>query len=410
MFVDWEIDVFGFDNSSDYKQCWNKVAIYITNTKRRQNLKSEGFSEKNKGPWSSTDHLVTHAKEKPITNVTESYDKISVASSTSLLKNLSDKSSLTSKIHELIAEANTLSNNNNNHSNLVVHNEIMCDNFKNETNLLDIFKLKKDATDSILRPQAFHHNGVNYDETQRRKSIIDNLDFVPDFGVTKLDKQDLVLVKDYLTKAFRDMSHPFGVLNSRISFGFYTSYGCWKVKPKSILSTQAMNEWQQISCKIYGIVRKLFPALPADSDYCDGFVCSENTSISFKIKRLFFPNYSEIISHQSLMYPILLSDGIYSTLFVLYASKCSRNDELYRQRVMLCDKKSDEELASFLRMDSALLPLIRSTQFEETLSCLKQVKEKNCPREMLNQIESTFKLLNNAKNDVLGKLHLMAWR
>lgn len=265
-----------FDTWSDCKQCWNKVAIYITNTKRRQNLKSEGFSEKNKGPWSSTDQLVTHEKEKPITNLPESYDNISVASSTSLLKKLSDKSSLTSKIHEFIAEANSLSNNNHNHSNLVVHNEIMYDNFKNETNLLDIFKLKKDATDSILRPQpqAYHHNSASasYDETQRRKSIIDNLDFVPDFGVTKLDKQDLVLVKDYLTKAFRDTSHPFGALNSRISFGFYTSYGCWKVKPKSILSTQAMHEWQHISTKIYGIVRKLFPALPAESDYCDGLV------------------------------------------------------------------------------------------------------------------------------------------
>lgn len=106
------------------------------------------------------------------------------------------------------------------------------------------------------------------------------------------------------------------------------------------------------------------------------------------------------------MYPILLSDGIYSTLFVLYASKCSRNDELYRQRVLLCDKKTDEELSVFLKMDRALLPLIKSTQFGDTLCCLKQVKEKNCPREMLNQIESTFKLLNNAKNDVLGKLHL----
>lgn len=38
-------------------------------------------------------------------------------------------------------------------------------------------------------------------------------------------------------------------------------------------------------------------------------------------------------------------------MFVLYASKCSNNDELYRQRMLTCDKKTDEELAEFLRIE-----------------------------------------------------------
>lgn len=57
------------------------------------------------------------------------------------------------------------------------------------------------------------------------------------------------------------------------------------------------------------------------------------------------------MSHRSLLNPILLSDRVYSTMFVLYASKCSNNDELYRQRMLVCDKKSDEELADFLRIE-----------------------------------------------------------
>lgn len=62
-------------------------------------------------------------------------------------------------------------------------------------------------------------------------------------------------------------------------------------------------------------------------------------------------HYREIVSHRSLLYPILLSERVYSTLFVLYASKCSQNDELYRQRVLVCDKKTDAELTTFLRIE-----------------------------------------------------------
>lgn len=246
----------------DYKQYWNKVAIYITNTKRRQTLKSDEFSESS---WYGTEKLA----QKKVNAI----DNIEIIS---MIKNAGIT---TKKLTE------NLSHNNNNINHLVVNNgTILYDNLKNEANLLDIFKSKKDVTNSstvnnlqsnCTTKTTTTSTEKNYDETtqhqqQCRKSIIDNLDYVPDFGITKLDKQDLELVKDYLTKAFRDSNHPFGVLNSRISFCFYTSYGCWKVKPKSIVLPQAMKEWQHISQCIYRIVRKLFPALPIDSDYCDG--------------------------------------------------------------------------------------------------------------------------------------------
>lgn len=63
------------------------------------------------------------------------------------------------------------------------------------------------------------------------------------------------------------------------------------------------------------------------------------------------------MSHRSLLNPILLSDRVYSTMFVLYASKCSTNDELYRQRMLTCDKKTDEELADFLRIEKYLFQI-----------------------------------------------------
>lgn len=48
--------------------------------------------------------------------------------------------------------------------------------------------------------------------------------------------------------------------------------------------------------------------------------------------------------------------------------------------------------------------MIRSNQFENAILCLKQVKEQYCPRKMLTQIENTFKLMDEAKCEVLGKL------
>lgn len=58
----------------------------------------------------------------------------------------------------------------------------------------------------------------------------------------------------------------------------------------------------------------------------------------------------EFISHRSLLYPILLSEGVYSTLFVLYANKCSKRDEIYRQRIQQSEKKTDIELMAFLKL------------------------------------------------------------
>lgn len=91
----------------------------------------------------------------------------------------------------------------------------------------------------------------------------------PCFGITKLDKEDMILVRDYLAKAFKSNHHPLGVLNAKISYCFYTSYGCWKVKPIAMLATQAMNEWENISKRIYDVVRRLFPTLPSDCGILD---------------------------------------------------------------------------------------------------------------------------------------------
>lgn len=102
----------------------------------------------------------------------------------------------------------------------------------------------------------------NDDDRLTLSSITDGE--IPCFGITKLDGNDLRLVRDYLTKVFKNQYHPLGILNAKISNCFYTSYGCWKVKPISILSAHAMRDWESLSKRIYDIVRKMFPTLPQD--------------------------------------------------------------------------------------------------------------------------------------------------
>lgn len=132
--------------------------------------------------------------------------------------------------------------------------------------------------DNLQTPNEYNNNS---DESksisdQRTDSIpnanVDNNNLftfqnqMPYFGITKFDSNDYRLVRDYLTKAFKNQYHPLGVLNTKVSCCFYTSYGCWKVKPISIISTHAMREWESISKRIYDIVRFMFPKLP--SEYC----------------------------------------------------------------------------------------------------------------------------------------------
>ncbi|XP_067645813.1 alsin homolog [Eurosta solidaginis] len=207
-----------------------------------------------------------------------------------------------------------------------------------------------------------------------------DMEIVPHFGITSLTEHDVSAIKDYLQQAFKDRYHPLYLLNQRIANCFYTSYGCWKVKPTPILARQAMREWESISKRVYKFVQKMFPALP--DDYC------------------LVQNSREVVSHITLIYPIVLSEGIYSTLFVLYANKCSVKDEMYRQNLLYSDKLKDDELATCLGLDSSLLPIVKHACYAEAIQTLKQLKEKYSPKEMLTVIEHCIQQITDAHKTI----------
>ncbi|KAH8388833.1 hypothetical protein KR215_001908, partial [Drosophila sulfurigaster] len=235
-------------------------------------------------------------------------------------------------------------------------------NHNNNNNNNNISKLRKNSNCSI---------------TSTTSTTSAMLEQVPSFGMaSQLTEHDVSCIRLYLEQAFKDRHHPLYALNERIANCFHYSYGYWKVKPTPILAKQAMREWESISRRIYRFVRKMFPALP--EDYCH----LEGTR--------------EVISHITLLYPLVLSEGIYSTLFVLYANKYNRKDEIYRQNLNHAEKLSDDELVQLLGHDSCLNAVMLATQFDAAVQTLKQLQEKFSPQDMLTVIQRSMELLTEA--------------
>ena len=119
------------------------------------------------------------------------------------------------------------------------------------------------------------------------------------------------------------------------------------MKPTPLLTKQAMREWESISKRMYAFGRKMFPALPED------FIVLESAS--------------EVVSHITLLYPIVLSEGIYSTLFVLYANKHSQKDEMYRQNLLCAEKLSDQELVDRLCPERQVLCYQQTVKYKSEM-------------------------------------------
>jgi amyotrophic lateral sclerosis 2 protein len=136
--------------------------------------------------------------------------------------------------------------------------------------------------------------------------------------------------------------------------------------------------------KIYSIFRLLFPHLPpcesTDNNIDDEYV---------------YDGDCKLLAPLNFMHELLLNDEIYSCFFLLYASKNSRQDELYAHRLITCEKKSNEELRQLLKIEPNLIPLLEDEQFYQAIECFKKLNQKFGPSEMLKIIKDTFEIINN---------------
>lgn len=239
LFSDWERDVFGcsINEITDIKKLWEKITEYIDIVKQTEVLRST----------ISTSAIVyksgSHAQKMQQHSSQTSHFLNELQSSNSHEYHVSKSLSLS---------------------------RITGKNYKR--NLLAVERAKSISNEFLNSAVNFSTDDKNTTKNDTRESSTDDRpalaaafkSSVPCFGTTKLDANDLRLVRDYLTKSFKNQYHPLGILNSKISYCFYTSYGCWKVKPVSIISTHAMQEWDSISKRIYDILRRLFPTLPQE--------------------------------------------------------------------------------------------------------------------------------------------------
>lgn len=234
LFKDWEQDVFGMNAGEivDNKKIWSKISAYIRNTKQNEQLKMNILS---------TNDLL----ENP-----------------SMAHELDDRRSF--------LNAPRTSANNKGISKSFSLSRITGVNYKR--NIMAIER-HKSISNEVLMTNYLPTDDVtlecNNNTDHMSALLLAGQTSVPCFGVIKLDKEDMIMMRDYLTKAFKSSHHPLGVLNAKISYCFYTSYGCWKVKPIAMLATQAMKEWERISKRIYEILKKLFPTLPSEYGVLD---------------------------------------------------------------------------------------------------------------------------------------------
>ncbi|XP_049547174.1 alsin homolog [Anopheles darlingi] len=325
----------------DIKKVWNRIAIFVSRAKRKEQLKASNFEV---GPGQVDDRSTAFLHQSGI--------QLQNASTTSLRSSLSD-----SRLSLVNGTASPLVHGSSNASPAV--DTISVQSFSSVTS--------RDDDEFMLTPSSL---GL-----RTRSSPFRDLDFVPDFCITSVDKEGLELLRNYLTDAFQSVYHPLNGLFEKLSNCFYSTYSCWKYTPNSILCEPAMNEWISIVSRIYTLVLTImFPALPKDSIMID----------------------DELLSYQSLLYPILMTHGIYSALFVLYASKCSKNDEIYRQRILICMKKTDENLIQLLDINRTLVPIIKHSKYEQAIQSLNRFREKCCPSEMIKHINEAFSLVDQA--------------
>lgn len=324
----------------DVKRIWNKIAIYITRTKRKEQLRANNFETK-----------LAEIDDQSAAQICQSGFRLTNLSATSLKSSSSDS--------KLASNANGTTD------------------WTAET-LAALDNISVRSSTSIVSREYDDDFMLNPSGGQSRTSPFRDLEIIPDFCISSVDKQGLKLLQDYLSEAFSNQHHPLHHLFEKLSNCFYSTYSCWKFTPNSILCEPAMNEWISIVSRIYTLViTVMFPALPKDSTVVDG----------------------ELVTYQTLLYPILMTQGIYSALFVLYASKCSKNDEIYRQRILICEKKTDENLIQLLDIDRDLIPIIQSLRYQEAIESFNRFKEKCCPSEMMKHINEACELVNVASRE-----------
>ncbi|XP_013104968.1 alsin homolog [Stomoxys calcitrans] len=380
LFKDFEIEIFDdLAHATSISKAitfalWNRVISFITKQHEIENEKKPDFDIMNSGTPPSTSN--SYRRDWSVTSFDN--DKLSLNSSSFVGEQQTELNKSHSQSDDMLLNG------------WEVHKFDLLSTFGNKFKRLNAEDTENNSTFPSLMAimencstttDTFNDSALsNCDMLDDCISLQAEMELIPPFGFSELTEEDLVAIKAYLKDAFRYRYHPLKHLNDRITYAFYRSYGCWKIKPTPLLAKQAMREWESISQRMYTFIRRLFPALPEDY-----------TMIG---------EQREFVSHITLLYPIVLSENIYSMLFVLYANQYSEKDELYRQNLIRAEKLTDEMLVDRLEFDSDVLAVIKTPQFAEAVKRLNELKEKYSPMAMLTVIENCMEQLTHAYQQI----------
>lgn len=220
-----------------------------------------------------------------------------------------------------------------------------------------------------------------------------HLDVIPPFGRDRITMESYSEIKTYLNRAFESSLHPLGSLLNHLSEAYIASFS-GKIHP--ILVSHAILEIIDITQRVYETIRYLFPALPT----CDGDCMIHNSE------------RDEIISYQSLLYPIILP-RIYNCLFTLLTIKNENQERQYKKALMEWNKLSDRSLMGILSVDKKFFNLDdcinlsdENSAFVEAIETLQQIKSMFLPIEKLIVIRNTVEKMTPVAQELLGNAYV----
>jgi len=219
-------------------------------------------------------------------------------------------------------------------------------------------------------------------------------------------------ILDYLVTANTCPIHPIHQVVAQLVNAFNFSYGGLLSHPTIL--PHAKDELEDISLRLYSILRNLFPCLPALSeaggqvwlpkhhrDQPDSGQPDPEASGDMVME-----DESVLITPDYLLFPLILP-SIYPALFNLYIQKEGQNDREYWHRITRWNKHTDAALLTFFDVDFSTWDLkldrrSRDTTFLQAIYTLQRLKTTFTPAEKLDVIVDMFKAITNEKESAGG--------
>ena len=230
----------------------------------------------------------------------------------------------------------------------------------------------------------------------RADNIADCLEVIPKAGQEMpLTLEDADKIETYLQEAFSVKYHPLHSLFELLVEAYRVSYGGVKSNSDSTLLRCAVSELHSLVTRVYNILRQLFPTLPASPP----LVLTQADTTKF-------------ITPYTLLLPIFLPK-LHSTLYILYAVKETKSDEVYWERIEKWNRHPDKALLVFLDVDPKLFlaennPVFsyrdRDKHFLSAINTLQLIKTTFTPESKLEVILGMFRDITSSSSNIVWSM------